>query len=176
MSSKSINSAAPDNFPNVALLNLTAPPVGATAVGASWSGITAALSASGAPAFSGFYTAGTAFDPLSLQLNAAPEHQTAAVLPTLIAAPAFFPTPFIPVPQPVFPAPLPMLPPQPAPFSPPAAAIATPVTAAPSLPQSPAAPSAALPAAPAQRPQTAPSSVRPPVTGDAGLKPTTGNR
>jgi hypothetical protein len=50
----------------------------------SWSGIAATLSDAGAPAFAGFYTPGTALDPLAVTLTVEPQQQGGA---TATAAP-----------------------------------------------------------------------------------------
>lgn len=84
--SKSLSSGQPESFPGVAFASLVLPAATISDSTATWSGVTATLTETGAPAFAGFYAAGTALDTLSLSAPVAAPAPTATTT-TLAASP-----------------------------------------------------------------------------------------
>jgi hypothetical protein len=65
VTSKDMTTGDVEHYPGVAFADLTVSAPVATATGLTWSSIPAKLTAEGAPAFGGFYTAGDDIDPLA---------------------------------------------------------------------------------------------------------------
>lgn len=85
--SKSLSSGQPVSYPGVALAALTLPAPSISAGVATWTGVSASLTAAGVPAFAEFYAAGTALDFLSLSAPVAAPAPTATST-TLAVSPA----------------------------------------------------------------------------------------